>query len=404
VEKRVVISGIGVVSSIGTGKKEYWSALREGKSGLTPITSFDVTGLKSRLAGAVRNFNAGDHLDRKGLKYLNRSTQMALVAAKQAFEDARLEPEDHPQSEKGVVMGVTAGHLESMSQVMRILENDPSHISPMEGPNTAVNIVTSHLAMEFKTSSFNTTLCNGYSGGLDALMYGYEFIKNGKAKIVLAGGCESISYEHFLGLYSTRKLSRAENGSDELSAPFDRRRNGFVYGEGCAVLILEDYDHAADRGADVYAELKGYGKAYTPGSSEDAHVAGACRALDRAVERAGLPIGDIGFIQACGNSSPDLDRHESKAIRATAGNVPTASIKGSIGECCSASGSLQAVAALGIFEDQAVPYMINYSLSDPDCDLNYVTRHQPGSHINHVLVNAFSMDGNKSTVVLSKVK
>ena len=406
---RAIITGVGVVSPLGIGKDEFWNSLLNYKSGITPITKFDVSSLNTKLAGQNKNFNAAEYTVKKGLKYLNKSTIAALVASKLAILDSKIEISKNSENDLGLIVGSSKGHLETMSKIMKDISDNPAKIGPMDGPSGVVNIVSSHLAIRHQIKGFNTTVSNGDTSGIDALIYGYNLIKAGRSKIMIVGGVESLCYEQFLSFYRTNRLSKSEHSNKEISSPFDKKRNGFVLSEGSAFFVLEEYEHAKSRNAKLYGEIKGYGKSFCISKNSDHQAEELFNVMKTALEKSKCSKNSIDYLSAAGNSGKRLDKVESKSINLLFKDknkkpaLPVSSIKGALGECCCASAPLQTVAALASIKSGIIPPMVNYKTKDPDCDLNFVTKKTYLKNISNVLINQFTLEGNMCSIVVSQI-
>ena len=400
--KVIVITGVGVICSNGTGKEAFSDAVIAGVSGIKPITIFDTSAYAAKTAGEVANFDPQQFLGAKGLRTLDRTTKLATSAAKLALEDARLEVSEENCRDIGVVLGSTLGSVKSVCDFDKdALKDGPRYVNPAFFPNTVINSPASQISIKFNIRGFNSTISTGFSAGVDALGYAVDMLRAGRAKIALAGGAEEFCLETFLGFYKSGLLA-GRAGSPEISCPFDRRRNGVVLGEAAAILVLEDLDSALERKAAIYGRISGYGTGFAPLGSRSLR-----RAMQEAIGEAGIKAADINYISAAGNSSLEQDAAEAEAINELfaqdAQNVLVSSIKSMTGECYSASGALQAAAALGAIEKQAVPPMINYAQPDPACRLNYVVNKAKSCKIDNVLINATCCGRTSSSLVVSKV-
>ena len=399
--KVIVITGVGVICSNGTGKEAFSDAVIAGVSGIKPITIFDTSAYAAKTAGEVANFDPQQFLGAKGLRTLDRTTKLATSAAKLALEDARLEVSEENCRDIGVVLGSTLGSVKSVCDFDKdALKDGPRYVNPAFFPNTVINSPASQISIKFNIRGFNSTISTGFSAGVDALGYAVDMLRAGRAKIALAGGAEEFCLETFLGFYKSGLLA-GRAGSPEISCPFDRRRNGVVLGEAAAILVLEDLDSALERKAAIYGRISGYGTGFAPLGSRSLR-----RAMQEAIGEAGIKAADINYISAAGNSSLEQDAAEAEAINELfaqdAQNVLVSSIKSMTGECYSASGALQAAAALGAIEKQAVPPMINYAQPDPACRLNYVVNKAKSCKIDNVLINASCCGRTSSSLVISK--
>ncbi len=407
-DKKVVLSGIGVISSIGIGRDKYWEALCRGETGFRKITLFDPTSFHVHSAGEISDFDPLSLLGKKGLRELDRSTRLICSAARLALDDARLSITEDNTGSIGVSVGTTFGSLHSISQFDRSgLIEGPRFVNPSHFPNTVINSPASHVSIRFKIKGFDTTISTGFCASLDAVSYAADFIKLNRADVVLAGGVEELCEETFLGFHNLGCLS-GMTGSDPISCPFDARRNGVILSEGAAILVLESEEHARARGADILAEVLGYGNAFDPladGSFERTGQ-GLQNAINLALQDASLQPEEIGYICACSNSTKGLDRMETRVIKKVfdkhAPAIPMSSIKSMVGESFSASGALSLAAAAGAIQKGLIPPTVNYEEKDPECDLDYVPNEARRKQVNTVLITAADPYGQNAAVVLGR--
>src|SRR3989338_3927769 len=315
---RIVITGIGVVSPIGIGKEAFWQGLKEGRSGIKPVTLFDTSTTLSKLAGEITDFKPEEILGPKGLRNLDRTTKLALCAAKLCLDDANFQVTEENTDDVGVVLGSTMGSVWSISEFDKeAIRNGPRAVNPALFSNTVINSPASQISIRFNIKGFNSTISSGFTSSLDALEYAGNFILMGRASTVLVGGVEELCEQTFKGFYKLEFLSASKNGGQELSAPFDRRRNGAVLGEGAAILLLERWDHAAKRGAHIYGVVEGSGHSFDQKSYNryDLKAEGAKRAIIRALQNASKSPDDIDYIASSANSTLDGDVAEARALQ-----------------------------------------------------------------------------------------
>ncbi len=406
--KRIVITGVGVLSPIAIGKDAYWDGLFHGITGFRSITLFDSAPFRVKIAGEITNFDPVPFLGKKGLRDLDRSTRLICSAARLAIDDGGLSITEDNTHSMGVSVGTTFGSLHSISQFDRSgLIDGPRFVNPSHFPNTVINSPASQVSIKYKIKGFNTTISTGFCAGLDALSYASDFIKLNRADIVLAGGVEELCEETFLGFHNLGYLSGGD-GSEPICCPFDARRNGTILSEGAAVLVLEDEEHAVNRGAAVLAQVRGYGNAFDPAAnSRFAHAGrGLQRAIAHALKDASLHPEDIDYICACANSTKGLDRMETNVIKAVFGrhaaNIPVSSIKSMVGESFSASGALSLAAAVGAIQKGLIPPTVNYHEKDSGCDLDYIPGSARKKDVRNVLITSADPYGQNAAVVLGK--
>jgi 3-oxoacyl-[acyl-carrier-protein] synthase II len=406
--KTVVITGIGIVSPIGTGRSNYWDALFQGKTGFRPVTLFDTSPFAVSLAGEIPDFDPLPFLGKKGLRELDRSTRLLNVAAKLALEDSMLEITAENAPAAGVAIGTTFGSLHSIFQFDRVgLTDGPRLVNPSLFPNTVINSPASRVSIRFGLKGFNTTISTGFCAGIDAVSYASDFVKLGRADVVLAGGVEELCEETLMGFASLGYLSGTDN-AEPLCCPFDRRRNGTILSEGAGVIVLEDEDHAIKRRVPILARIAGYGNAFDPSGARDFNNAGMGlkKAIVSALRDSSLGTDDINYISASANSTQGLDRMETDVMkdlfRERAFSIPLSSIKSMVGETFSASGALSLAAAVGTMQHGIIPPTVNFRERDPSCDLDYVPNTARHQHVDTALVTASDPFGQNAAMVLQK--
>ena len=408
--KRLVITGIGVVASNGIGKDAFWDALEKGETGIKEVSLFDTSTMNAKLAGEIKDFDAKVYLGDKGLRLLDRSTKLVNVAAKLALEDANFSVTKENTDEVGVVLGTTLGSVWSISEFdKQALREGPRYVNPALFPNTVINSPASQIAIRFGIEGFNTTISTGFTSSLDALMYARDFINLGRAKAVLVGGVEELCLQTYLGFYKLKFLSASKDeGGIELSCPFDKRRNGIVFGEGSVMVLLEDLESAKSRGAKIYAELRSIGYAFDPFrvNKYNRRGPGIRKALAEALKEAQMDAKDIDYISANANSTKEADQIEAEAISDVFGDsareMPVSAIKSMVGETFSASGAMQMAAGIGSFERGFIPPTLNYSEKDAHCDLDCVPNKSRKKELKNILLSCFGPSGVSNCVVLSK--
>jgi 3-oxoacyl-[acyl-carrier-protein] synthase II len=404
----IVITGIGVLSPIGIGREAYWEGLFQGKTGFRPVTLFDTASFRVHVAGEITDFDALSFLGKKDLRNLDRSTRLISSAAKLAIDDSKITITENNTHSIGVSIGTTFGSLHSISQFDRSgLIDGPRFVNPSHFPNTVINSPASQVSIRYKIKGFNTTISTGFCASLDAVSYAADFIKLNRADVVLAGGVEELCEETFLGFHQLGCLSGVD-GSEPVCCPFDARRNGLILSEGAAVLVLENEQHARQRGAAVLATVLGYGNAFDPAADFTFSQAGQGlkNAIVQALHDASLKPGDIDAICACANSTKGLDRMETKVIKDVFGkyalSIPVSSIKSMVGESFSASGALSLAAAVGALQKGFVPPTVNYQERDLECDLDYVPGKARQKQMQHILVTSADPYGQNAAVIVGR--
>ncbi|MEK6742867.1 MAG: beta-ketoacyl-[acyl-carrier-protein] synthase family protein [Nitrospirota bacterium] len=403
---RAVITGIGVLSSIGKGRDAYWKALQRGATGVRPITLFDAAPFRVKSAGEIADFEALAYLGKKGLRDLDRSTRLVCSAAKLALDDSGLAISDEMSRSVGVAIGTTFGSLHSIAQFDRSgLTEGPRFVNPSHFPNTVINSPASQVSIRFTIKGFNTTLSTGFCAGLDALSYAADFIRLGRADAVLAGGVEELCEETYRLFHDLGYLS-GMSGAEPVSRPFDAGRDGFVLSEGSAVLVAENEEYARSRGADILAVILGCGNAFDPEADSTFERAGRGlkTAIAQALEEACVRPKDVGYVCSCANGMPGLDRMEARILHEVFGedarHVPVSSIKSMIGETYSASGALAVAAAVGGLRQGFIPPTVNHRQTDTLCALDIVPNAARAQAVKTVLVTAADPYGQNSALVV----
>ncbi len=399
-QKRIVITGLGVISPNGIGKDAFFKAIFAGASGIKPISLFDTSIFKVRTAGEVRDFAPEEFLGPKGLRTLDRCIKLVLSAAKLALDDARIEVTEENSLRIGVAIGTALASVKSVCDFDRdALVDGVRYVNPALFPNTVINSAASQVSIRFNIKGFNSTISTGFSCGLDSVNYAVDLLKLGRCETVLTGAVEELSAQTFFGFYKAGCLAGCNGSGLELSCPFDKRRNGIILGEGSCVLAVEDLESALQRKAHIYAQILGSGTCF------DKDLKGVARTMRLALEDAHIPESDIDYICCAANSTVDIDLAETEAIKEVFGSradkIPVSSIKSMIGESYAASGAFQLAAAVAAIDKQMIPPTINYQEKDPRCDLNHVANLAKASSVKKVLINAFGIDGYSSSMVIS---
>ncbi len=408
-KKRVVITGLGVVSPLGCGKEVFWDNLIAGKSGIAPMVSLDLLPYKCKLGGEVRDLKPEMYLGSKGLKYLNKGTRFLGSAAKMAIDDARL-PTDGTLSEKmGIVIGSSLGNFsETTDYFYEIIRNNPSELSPMLSYDVALNSSINYVSVIFKIKGLARTISAGFTSSTDAIGDAFKMIQRDMVKVIVAGGVEQISIDLYLIFY-LRGLLSGLDGAREASLPLDKERNGFVMAEGSYVVILEELQHALDRGAHIYAEVKGFGNTFVGGKDHPAEVRvrRAEKAMHDALEDAGIKREGIDFISANANGCRMQDVVEAKAIQSLFGagsdRIPVSAIKSNIGESYGTAGAAQLISSIMSISTGQIPHIMNHCNKDPEINLNLILGKPLKKEIKNALINTMDYDGNNTSLMISRV-
>ena len=407
--KKIVITGLGVIAPNGQGKDVFWRALQEGTPGYGPISVFDCGPFRVKQGGEVKDFDAKSYMGPKGLRTLDRSTRLVISAAKCAIEDSGFQIDDSNTDDVGVALGTTFGSLQSIVDFDTvILKEGPRYTNPGLFPNTVINSPASQISIWHNIQGFNTTISTGFTASLDAMKYAYDFLQLDRAKIVFTGGVEELCWPTFMGFHALQFLSGSKEGQPFINCPFDRRRNGIVFGEGAALVAMEEYDHAVERGAHIMAEILSFGYYFDPYriNKYNPRGTGMVKAMRSALSAAGLEPEDIDYICANANSTPAADRIECNAIREVFGpraaTVPVSAVKSMLGECYGVSGAMSVAAGLGVLEKDFIPPTINYSDPDPDCLLDVVPHQSRPAKVHRILINNFSPSGGHACLLMGR--
>lgn len=403
--RRVVVTGAGAISPVADSPAGLTAALREGRSGLKSIELFPLDGLGSRQAGEIRPFDPREHLGDRNLRPVDRTSRLLLVAAGQALESSGWTRERRAASELGLVVGTTFCSVRTIAEFDRRGQKlGPSYASPMDFANSVINAAAGQAAIWFDLRGVNSTISGGEASGLQAIAYAADLIRTGRAEALLAGGVEELCYESFLGYLRAGRLASA-NGEGERPVPFDARRNGFALAEGAGLLLLEDAESAARRGAPVLAEVLGHGEAFAVSPEEDEMCGAVARAVRLALADAATAPGEIDCLFASANGSVAGDRCEAlgaaAALGARAADLPVAAVKGMLGEALGASGGFQAVALLGSFADGTLPGIPGLETLDEGFPLGGVSPQNRRIEVRRALLNAVGSDGHCCAVVLA---
>lgn len=409
--RRVVVTGMGTINPIGLTVQAYWENLIHGISGIRAITQFDPSDLPCQIAGEIIGFNPNDYLDVKEARRIPRSAQIAFASAVQAIQDSQIILNDIDPERCGVVFGTAIGGADKIDDGIQTLRTKGfEKVNPFVVPSGIPNLSAFLIAKEFRLLGPNMTITTACAAGTQAIGEAVELIRHGRADLVLAGGTEALIRDFSIaGFSAMRALPTSFNKTPEkASRPFDLKREGFVFSEGSAVVILEDLEHALARHAPIYAEIIGYA------SSTDAyHIAqpdpsgmGAVRAMSWAIQDAGIQPNEVDYINAHGTSTPLNDLTETKAIKFLfqehAYHLLISSTKSMIGHAMGASGALEAVATVLAIKHKIIPPTINYEFPDPECDLNYVPNQAIRSPITIALSNSFGLGGQNATLVIKE--
>jgi len=408
---RVVITGLGVISPVGTGKDVFWKSLLEGKNGIDKITRFDASEYKSQIAGEVKDFDPADYMDKKEAKRIDRYAQFAVAAAKMAVEDAKLDLEAEDCDRIGTFVGSGIGGIETMhGQYQKLFEKGPSKISPFFIPMMIANMASGHVSIALGLRGPSSCVVTACATGTNNIGDAFRVLQRGEADVMVAGGTEaSISEAAVAGFCSMKALCSDHNDDPaHASRPFDANRSGFIMGEGAGIVVLETLEHAEKRGAHIYAEIVGYASnndAYHITSpAPNGEVAAKCMA--KALADAGLEAAEVDYINAHGTSTHLNDETETQAIKAVWGehakDVSVSSIKSMTGHLLGAAGGIECIATALSVENDMLPPTINYETPDEGLDLDYVPNKAKAKTVRAALSNNLGFGGHNACIVLKK--
>lgn len=408
--KRVVVTGMGCISPLGNDVQSTWDAALAGTSGVDYITQFDASEFKTTFAAEVKGFDAEEHLGRRDARRMDRFTHFAVVATGQALADSGLQVDDDNRDRIGAIMGTGTGGISTIFQEsLQYADRGPRWVSPFMVSMMLPDASAGQIAIQFGLRGPNMAVVTACASSANAIGESAEVIRRGQADIMVAGGSEAAIVPIALaGFNNMDAVSSFNEDPTRACRPFDKDRDGFVMGEGAASLILEDYEHAQARGANIYAEVVGYG------STNDAyHItapaengAGAAICMRNALEDAGLGIEDIEYINAHGTSTPLNDPSETAAIKTVFGekayDIPVSSTKSMTGHLLGAAGALESMFCILAMRDGKLPPTINHETPDPECDLDYVPNEARAQQANVSMTNSFGFGGHNATVVFTK--
>lgn len=409
-KRRVVITGIGVISPIGIGKENYWNALRNGVNGVDKITKFDVSGYTTQIAAEVKDFDPLDYFEKKEARRMDRFTQFAVAASKMALEDSKLNLDEIDKERIGVALGSGVGGIETLeNEYDKLNKKGPRRVSPFFIPMMISNIGAGHISMALGAKGPSITSVSACASSNNAIGEAFKIIERGDADMMFSGGAEaSITPLSMAGFCTMKAMSTRNDDPKTASRPFDKDRDGFVMGEGSGIIILEELEHAKKRGAIIYGEIVGYGM-----SCDAYHITapapegeGAARAMKNAINDAEIKPEDIDYINAHGTSTPYNDKFESMAIKTVFGehayDLSINSTKSMTGHLLGAASSIEAIACLLAVKEDYIHPTINIMNPDPELDLDYVPNEGKNKKVNYALSNSLGFGGHNVAIVLKK--
>ena len=411
--RRVVVTGMGAITPMGVGVDPLWEGLTSGRSGAGPITLFDTEGYRTTIAAEVSGYNPEEHFDTRELRRLDRYVQFLLVASREAMKAAGLqyEDDDPAAARAGVVVGAGFGGMQSFIDEVDLLRaRGPGRVSPTGVPKIIPNIAAGIASIEHHLLGPVTCVVTACSASANAIGDGAELIRRGAADVILAGGAEAAITDYAVASFAqARAMTTRNDDPARASRPFDADRDGFLMGEGGAALVLEDLEHARARGAEILAEITGYGM-----SADAYHITlprpgghGAARAMSAAMADAGLDPAQIGYINAHGTSTEANDATETAGIHLALGeaapSVPVSSTKSMTGHILGGAGAVEAVTCIKAIRHGILPPTINYETPDPECDLDYIPNEARQASIDHAMSNSFGFGGHNVALIISRV-
>jgi 3-oxoacyl-[acyl-carrier-protein] synthase II len=409
-QRRVVVTGVGMLASVGIGTEEVWEALKQGRSGIARITQFDPSDFACQIAGEVKGFDPANYIEKKEIKKMGRFIQLAIAATEFALGHSgfRVKPEDAERT--GVYIGSGIGGFEVIEREHKtLLEKGPGRISPFFIPATIINLASGFVSIRTGAKGPNSATATACTSGAHAVGDSFRIIQRGDADVMICGGTEAAVTPMSVGGFAAmRGVSQRNHEPERASRPWDRDRDGFVMGEGAGILILEEYEHAVKRGATILAEMAGYGMSgdayHITSPSEDGD--GGYRVMKNALKDGGLSPGQIDYVNAHGTSTPVGDKIETAALKRTFGEhaskLAVSSTKSMTGHLLGGAGGLEAGITVLAIRDQIAPPTINYECPDPECDLDYVPNHARPMEIRYALSNSFGFGGTNGCLIFKK--
>lgn len=406
-QRRVVVTGMGAVTPIGNDAPSFWSALKEGRSGIGRITKFDAETTEVKIAAEVKDLDFDQHFDKKEVRKIEDFSKYALIASREAAKQSGILESGLSRDEIGCVMGVGIGGIGFLEdQVSTMVEKGSRRVSPMLIPRIIANIAPGLISIDLNIKGPSMSVVTACAAGTNAIGEAAFMIQRGDAVAILTGGTEAALCQVAIAGFGNMQALASTYNDDPQSAsrPFDADRCGFVMGEGAGMLVIEDYEHAKARGATIYAEILGYGL-----SSDAYHITapapegeGGARAMQQAVKRTGLPPTEFQYINAHGTSTPLNDKNETAAIKTVFGDhaykLAISSNKSMIGHLLGAAGAVESIATIYTIHDQIVPPTINYKTPDPECDLDYVPNTARKASVQHAISNSLGFGGHNATL------
>lgn len=408
-EKRVVVTGMGAITPIGNNVEEYFEGIVNGKCGIDNITLFDTESFKVKIAAEVKNYDAEEYLDKRVAKRLDRFTQFAIVAAREAYKDSGINEENTDMEKVATIVGSGIGGLGTIEEQNKILlSKGPDRVSPMYIPMVIGNMAAGNVAIDLGLKGESSSIVTACASGTHSIGEAFRLIKHGYQDAAVCGGCEASITPTGIAGFTNIKALNTTSDITRASIPFDKERSGFVMGEGAGILVLEELEHAKQRGAKIYAEVVGYGA-----SSDAYHITspapdgeGGKRAMENAIKDANITPEKITYINAHGTSTPLNDKYETSAIKAAfkgcSDKLYVSSTKGHTGHLLGAAGAIEAIACVKAIEKNIVPPTIGYREKDEECDLNVVPNTPIETEVEYAMSNSLGFGGHNSSIIFKK--
>ncbi len=407
-KRRVVVTGLGTVCPVGNDVETMWESIKNGVCGIDEITHFDPTDFKVKLAGEIKNLNIEDYINKKEAKRLDRFSQLAMIASKQAYQDSKLNIEEIDANRFGVILSSGIGGLQTIEdEKEKGMKKGYERVSPFFIPMAIGNLAAGNVAIMLGAKGACLDIVTACAAGTNSIGEAFKYIRDGYADIMLTGGAEASITPLGIGGFSSMKALSTATDKNRASIPFDAERNGFVMGEGAGALVLEEYEHAKKRGATIYAEMIGYGVSCDAFhmTAPDAEANGAAACFKMALNDAQISADDVDYINAHGTSTPLNDKLETLGIKKVFGedtNILVSSTKGNTGHLLGAAGAVEAIITVKSLQDGFVPATINYSQPDSECDLDIVPNIGRKQDIQYAMSNSLGFGGHNACIVLKK--
>ncbi|RLV58821.1 beta-ketoacyl-[acyl-carrier-protein] synthase II [Parashewanella curva] len=409
-KRRVVVTGLGLITPVGNTVQSTWEALVAGKSGIAPITSFDASELTTRFSGSIKDFDVEQYLSKKDARKMDKFIQYGMAASIQAIEDSGLDMSQENPGRVGTAIGAGMGGMPLIEQNhAAYLKSGPRKISPFFVPSTIINMIAGHVSIKYGMKGPNFAVTTACTTGVHNIGFAARTIAYGDADVMIAGGAEDVTSPMGVGGFAAAKaLSTRNDDPQAASRPWDKDRDGFVIGDGAGMIVMEEYEHAKARGAKIYGELVGFGMSGDAFhmTSPPADGEGAATAMQNAINDAQLPLDMIGYINAHGTSTPAGDKAEAAAVKSIFGehayNLMVSSTKSMTGHLLGAAGAIEAIFTLLALQNQVVPPTINLDNPDEGCDLDFVPHTARDVSLEYALCNSFGFGGTNGSLLFKK--